>query len=114
MRLPRTISAYVLREALLYTVIGLVAITTVLVSRNLLRFMDELLAVGFSLSDLRAVVQSLFAMLVAYALPVALLFGVLLSVSRMAADTEIIAMRACGIGLPTLIAPLVLLGAPSS
>ena len=110
MRLARTLSGYLLRETLLHTALGLVAISVVLVSRNLLRFLDELIAVGFSLGDLVDVMRCLFAMLVAYALPVALLFGVLLSLSRMAADTEIVAMRACGIGLREILAPLVLLG----
>ena len=47
----------------------------------------------------------------AYAMPIALLFGALLAIRRMTSDSEILAMRACGIGLRTLIVPTLLLGA---
>ena len=50
-------------------------------------------------------------MLAIYALPVSFLFGVLLAMGRMAADIEITAMRACGIGIRGLLMPIAALGA---
>jgi lipopolysaccharide export system permease protein len=111
MRAPRTLVSYVVREVLLYTLLGLAAITVILVTRNLVRALDEVAAAGFLLSDLLTVLRLLGTMLFIYALPVAFLFGILLAIGRMAADVEITAMRACGVGLRTLTLPIVLVGA---
>ncbi len=110
MRAPRTIAAYLLREVVIYTLLGLAAIIVVLVARNLIRRLEDLVNAGFSISDLLTVVSLLGTMLVVYALPIAFLFGVLLAIGRMAADVEITAMRACGLGLRTFMIPVLLLG----
>jgi lipopolysaccharide export system permease protein len=111
MRAPRTLVSYVVREVLLYTLLGLGSITVILVTRNLVRALDEVAAAGFQLGDLLTVLSLLGTMLFIYALPIAFLFGILLAIGRMAADVEITAMRACGIGLGTLTLPIVIVGA---
>jgi lipopolysaccharide export system permease protein len=45
-----------------------------------------------------------------YALPMGILTGVLLTLGRLSADSEITAMRACGIGVARLTRPVLLLG----
>lgn len=110
MRAPRTIVAYLLREVVLYTVLGLAAIIVVLVTQNLMRALGDLVDAGFTGKDLLLVVRLLGTMLVVYALPISFLFGVLLAVGRMAADVEITAMRACGIGMRTFMVPILALG----
>jgi lipopolysaccharide export system permease protein len=110
MRAPRTLTFYVVREVLLYTAIGMAAIAVVLVTRNLVRALDGLVGAGFAFGDLLTIVRILATMLAVFALPVAFLFGTLLAIGRMAADVEIVAMRACGIGLRTLTLPVVLMG----
>jgi LPS export ABC transporter permease LptF len=110
MRAPRTIAAYLLREVVIYTLLGLAAIIVVLVTRNLIRTLEDLVNAGFNVSDLLMIVSLLGTMLVVYALPIAFLFGVLLAIGRMAADMEITAMRACGLGLRTFMIPVLLLG----
>lgn len=110
MRASRTLARFLVREVAAYTLLGLVAIALVLVTRNLLRFLDELIAVGFSLPDLLAVLRCLASTLAVYALPVAFLFGVLLAIGRMAADAEILALRACGFGLRDILLPVCALG----
>jgi lipopolysaccharide export system permease protein len=110
MRLPRTLSSYVLREVLLYTLLGLLAITAVLVSRNLLRHLDELIASGASVADVLTVLACLASSLAIYAVPVAFLFGAMLAVGRLAADVEILALHSCGMGLRTLVLPVTGLG----
>jgi lipopolysaccharide export system permease protein len=110
MRAPRTLSLYMARETLLYGGLGFIAITTVMVSQNLLRRLDDLVVVGFTFADFLVVLRCLVPMLMAYAMPISLLFGALLATRRMASDSEILAMRACGVGLRALVAPTVLLG----
>jgi len=110
MRLPRTLATYILREVLLYSLLGLVAITMVLVSRNLLRHLGELIASGASAADALTLLWCLVSVLATYAVPVAFLFGVLLAMGRLASDVEITAAHSCGIGLRTLVLPVALLG----
>lgn len=101
---------YVTREVVSYTLLGLAAITIVMVARSLVRVLDELIGAGFALDDLLRVVGLLATMLAIYALPVSFLFGVLLAIGRMAGDVEITAMRACGVGVRGLLTPVAILG----
>ncbi len=110
MRVPRTLSLYLVREVLLYTLLGLAAITIVLVTRNLLRFLDDLIGVGLSAGEVFTLVRLLATMLAVYSLPLAFLFGILLAIGRMSADVEITAMRACGLGLREITLPIAVLG----
>ena len=93
MRSPRTLSRYVVREVLVYTLLGLVAITIVMVTQNLFRFIDEMISAGARFADFSAIVGHLAMMLATYTVPIAFLFGVLLAFGRLSADTEITAMQ---------------------
>jgi len=106
MRAPWTLWRYVTREVLLYSLLGLAAIAIVMVSRTLVDMLDKLLRAGFDLGDLAALASLITTSLLIYALPIAFLFGVLLAMGRMAADVEVIAMRACGIGVAKLLVPV--------
>jgi len=110
-RWPRTLWLYITREVVLYTLLGLAAITVVMVTRSLVRVLDDLIGAGFLLEDLLTVVRLLATMLFVYALPVSFLFGVLLAIGRMASDVEVTAMRACGIGVAGILLPVAVLGA---
>jgi len=110
MRLPRTLSAYALGEVLLYTLIGLLASTTLLVGRNLFRHVDDLIRAGSSLGEIGIVVVCLASSLATYVVPIAFLFGVLLSIGRLAGDGEILALQSCGVGLRSLLLPITALG----
>lgn len=109
MRLARTLSLYILREVLQYTVLGLAAITIVFVSRGLLRFLDELMVIGFEPRIAAALLRCTTATLIGYTIPIAFLFGVLLAVGRLASNREINAMRACGLGLREIMLPVLVL-----
>ncbi|HEY5656519.1 MAG TPA: LptF/LptG family permease [Myxococcota bacterium] len=110
MRAARTLSIYTVREVLQYTLIGVAAITILLVTRNLVQMLDRLLGAGFALSDFLAVFRLLGISLAIYTLPISFLFGVLLAFSRMTGDVEITAMRACGISLAQLTIPIAIVG----
>jgi lipopolysaccharide export system permease protein len=108
---PRLLWRYMFRDILLHALLGLFAITLLLVVANLLRFMEELAAAGVGLSALGQLMLAILPAYASYALPTALLFGVLLSFGRMSADGEIVAMRASGISPSRLLPPALLLGA---
>ena len=111
MRAPRRLWRYIAWEVLQYTLLGLIAISTVLVTNNLMRQIGDMAAVGFSARDLFTVLRMLSTMLAVYAVPISLLFGVLLGVGRLAADVEITAMRSCGVSVAGIAVPIVAIGA---
>jgi lipopolysaccharide export system permease protein len=114
MRVPRTLSVYLVRQMLGWTAIGLLAITIVFLSQNLLRMLDKLLLVEIPARDLGTLVACIVAALLTYTVPIAFLFGVMVSIGRMAADSEILALRACGLGLRQLLLPVLGLAAAIS
>lgn len=110
MTIPRTLVIRVTRELLHYAALGLVVLAVIFLSENLRRHLDLLIAVGFRPADVAGLVRGLAGMVAPYVLPIAFLFGVLLTVGRMAADSELTAMRACGIGVRAVLAPIAALG----
>jgi lipopolysaccharide export LptBFGC system permease protein LptF len=66
--------------------------------------------VGFTFADLAVVLACLLPMVTVYTIPVALLFGAALALRRRVSDSEVLAMRACGLGLRTLLIPTVTIG----
>jgi lipopolysaccharide export system permease protein len=106
MRLSRTLCLYILREVVGYAALGFLVFVSILIVQNLLRRLEYLLSVGVAAGDALQVVACLFPMLTAYAVPVAFLFGVLVAMGRLGADSEITAMRSCGVGLRELLVPV--------
>jgi lipopolysaccharide export system permease protein len=110
MRPAGTLSRYVIKEVLSYTVLGLAVITVVMVTQNLFRFLDRMISAGVDFRDFAAIVGSLSLMLATYTVPIAFLFGVLLALGRLASDSEITAMHTCGVGLGAIWRPMFVLG----
>jgi lipopolysaccharide export system permease protein len=108
---PLLLWRYMFRDILLHALLGLFAIVLLLVVSNLLRFMEDLAAAGVGLTGLAELVVVILPAYASYALPSAILFGVLLSLGRMSADGEIVAMRASGLSVARLLPPALALGA---
>ena len=83
----------------------------ILVAGNIVR---DLLGPGLSgqlsLEATGRLVLLLIPLGITYGLPMGMLTGVLLTLGRLSADSEITAMRACGISLPRIALPLFVLG----
>jgi len=109
MRLPRILSLYVLREVLLYAGLGLLVVGSILVTQNLIRRLDDLTHAGLGAADSLAVLLCVVGMLVGYAIPIAFLFGLLVAVGRISADSEVTAMRALGVSFAQFAVPSLLL-----
>lgn len=110
MRLSRTVFLYVLREVVLYTLVGLAAVSLVFIGTNLARRLTDFLMIGVSLGDVLTIVKAVAVVTLAYTVPVSFLFGSLMAISRMASDAEIIAMRACGLGMKDVVIPVLAVG----
>ena len=82
---------------------------------NIVReLLGPLLAGQFSFETFVRLVALLFPFAISYALPMGILTGVLLTLGRLSADSEITAMRASGLSLVRIARPVFLLGAACS
>src|SRR5207253_9441494 len=99
----RILTRYILGEVISHALIGIAVFTFVLFTRDLGHILD--LVVRNS-APLPSVLQLfLFTLPVAftYTIPMGVLVGILIGLSRLAADSEITAMRASGIGVWTFL-----------
>jgi lipopolysaccharide export system permease protein len=110
MRIARTLSLYVMREALVYCALTFFVLTLVLLTQNLLRRLDQLFLIGLTTQDLRIVVECIFPVALSYSIPLAFLVGILLSVRRLGTDGELGALGATGIGPTAFLFPHLVLG----
>jgi LPS export ABC transporter permease LptG/LPS export ABC transporter permease LptF len=95
----RILTRYILGEILSHTLIGLALFTFILFMPYLPKILEMVVRSSSSFTD--AVEIFLFTMpsLLRVTIPMSVLVGVLLGLSRLAADSEVIAMRASGLGI---------------
>ncbi len=96
--LPRILTRYILREIVGYALLGGLLFTFVLLLRYLLPLLELFVRGIASLGDLLRLFGYLLPSFFTLTLPMAVLIGILLGLSRLAADSEITAMRASGLG----------------
>jgi lipopolysaccharide export LptBFGC system permease protein LptF len=94
----RIFTRYILREVVSYAVLGGVLFTFVLFMPYLPQILNFLVRDSASLGDALRMFGDLLPSILRVTIPTAVLAGILLGLSRLAADSEITAMRACGIG----------------
>lgn len=114
MRIPLRLWRLVLREVCAYSGVGMLAFGGVFVLQNLLRQLEDLIGLGVRLGDALAVFSAVALFLAGYVLPIALLFGVLVALGQLAANSELHAARALGISLTQLAAPVLVLALAAS
>jgi lipopolysaccharide export system permease protein len=100
----------VLSEILLHAALGLGVIGLLLLVQNLLRYLEDLASIGVGAGDVARLVVVLLPVYLPYAIPTALLFGILLTFGRMSADGEVVALRASGLGIAQLLPPVLAAG----
>jgi lipopolysaccharide export system permease protein len=103
---PRILWRYLGFDVLRHALLALLALTLVVVVQSALRILGELLEVGVGLGDLARLVAIVLPGYLPFAIPAALVIGVLVSFGRMAADGEIVAMRASGVGVHRMLPPV--------
>lgn len=99
-------------KSVLFTTLGAVALFAFVVALgNFVRdLLGPFLAGQLGLGMMIRLVLLLFPFAVSYALPMGVLTGVLLTLGRLSADSEITAMRAAGIGILRIARPVFILG----
>lgn len=114
MRIARTLSLYVMRETLLYCLLTFLVLTLVLLTQNVLRRLEELIAVGMTGADILTAVLCILPVALSYAIPLSFLVGVLLAIRRLSGDGELLALRASGFGPTAFLASFLALGLVAS
>jgi len=107
----RLLSRYLLRELAAPFLFGLTALTSLMLLSQIAKKFGSLVGKGLPWSVIGEVFLLSVPFIVAMTLPMAVLIAVLYAFSHLAADNEITAMRASGISVYQILAPVLLWGA---
>jgi len=102
----RILDRYIVREVFRYTLLGLVVFTFVLFVPQLVRLMELFVRHSGSGSQIFTLFLCLLPQTLTFTIPMGILVGVLLGLGRMAADSEIIALTALGVGRRRILLPV--------
>ena len=94
----RLLTRYILREVLSHALLGGVLFTFVLFTSRLGKILEIFLRNSATFSDVAHLIAYFLPEALIVTIPMAVLVGILLGLSRLAADSEITAMRAAGMG----------------
>jgi LPS export ABC transporter permease LptG/LPS export ABC transporter permease LptF len=95
----RILTRYILGEILSHTLIGCALFTFILFMRDLPHILEMMVRNSSTFTNLTEVLLFTLPNTFKVTIPMAVLVGILLGLSRLAADSEIIAMRASGLGI---------------
>lgn len=101
---------YLLREFSLPFLFSLAVLIFVMLLGNLIKLVELIIIKGVSFFSVSKLFLFLIPYLLTYIIPIAVLSAVLLSLGRLSSDNEILAIRASGINVFTLILPLLVVG----
>ena len=99
----RIFTRYILREITGYALLGGVLFTFILFMRYLLPLMELTVRGVASPLDILRLIAYLLPSFLSFTIPMSVLVGILLGLSRLAADSEVTAMRASGLGVFTFV-----------
>lgn len=106
----RILRNYILKECVMPFFLSLGVLTCVFLLGNLIQLANMVINKGVSLFSVSKVFLLYIPVLLGYTLPIACLTTVILTFSRFSADNEILAIRASGIYLKSLLFPLITIG----
>ena len=99
----RILTRYILREVVSHALIGAAVFTFVLFTRDLGRILELVVRNSAPLPSVAEVFFFTVPVALTYTIPMGVLVGILIGLSRLAADSEITAMRAGGLGVWTFL-----------
>jgi LPS export ABC transporter permease LptF/LPS export ABC transporter permease LptG len=95
----RILTRYILREVTSHALIGAGIFTFVLFTRDLGRILELVVRASAPLPSIAQIFFYTVPLALTYTIPMSVLVGILIGLSRLAADSEITAMRASGMGV---------------
>ena len=95
----RILTRYILREVTAHALIGAAIFTFVLFTRDLGRILELVVRASAPLPSVAEIFLYTVPLALTYTIPMSVLVGILIGLSRLAADSEITAMRASGMSI---------------
>src|SRR5271165_4633550 len=95
----RILTRYILREVTAHALIGVAIFTFVLFTRDLGHILELVVRASAPLPNIAEIFLFTVPLALTYTLPMSVLLGILIGLSRLAADSEITAVRASGMGV---------------
>ena len=99
----RILTRYILREVVAHALIGAAIFTFVLFTRDLGHILELVVRASAPLPSVAEIFFYTVPLALTYTIPMSVLVGILIGLSRLAADSEITAMRAGGLGVWTFL-----------
>ena len=106
--MKKTLNYYLFREITVPFLLGMAAFTSVLLMGRLVKLADLVVAKGVPLTDILRMILYLIPSFCLFTIPMAFLLALLLAFGRLSSDSEITAMKACGVSLYGLLPPVML------
>lgn len=100
------INRYLYQEILGPALLSLLVFTLVLILGRLVKLVDLVINKGVSIWDIVVLFGTLLPSFLGISLPLALLMGIMIGLSRMSADNETIALKAAGVSLTNIAVPV--------
>ncbi len=102
----RILTRYILREVTAHALIGAAIFTFVLFTRDLGHILELVVRASAPLPSIAEIFFFTVPLALTYTIPMSVLVGILIGLSRLAADSEITAMRASGMGVQSFLRSL--------
>jgi LPS export ABC transporter permease LptG len=104
------IPRYIVGAIAPYLFLSLLLLTAILLAQQAARLAEAVIYADLPFSLLGSIGAALLPGVLTFSIPLATLAGIIIGFSRMGSDSEIVAMRAAGVGSWTMIWPALLIG----
>jgi len=106
----KLIARYVIQSALPFVLLSLVLLTAIFFTQQTGRFAELALYADLPISLASEIATALLPSVLILTLPIAVLAGIVIGFARMGSDSEIVAIRAAGVGTWSLLWPVLVIG----
>jgi LPS export ABC transporter permease LptF/LPS export ABC transporter permease LptG len=106
----RLVQTYVIGAILPYVFLTAILLTSILFAQQVSRFVELLVSAYVPIALVGQITASLVPNVLIFTFPMAVLTGTIIGFSRLGSDSEIVAMRAAGVGTWKLLAPVLIIG----
>lgn len=110
MRFSLTISRYLIRAILPYFIFSWLLLSVILFVQQATRFADIFFSANIPANLVSQLTLALVPNVIAFTCPMAVLVGVIIGLSKMQGDSELVAIRAAGVGNLQITLPALLVG----
>ena len=104
----KTINLYILKAFLIVFGVSIGLLTFLMMGSQIARDLDKFVTQGLPLSSVLEFAVCLIPIALTFTIPWAVLVAIMLVFGRLSADSEITAMRACGISILQIVSPIMI------